>query len=720
MSTWLSVDMLVVSVRRQRLRKERTSIVCIKRRQGSLITMSSTCVLNSWVRYQSSSSALSLAILGLLPFRHNLEREIHMFGALVDTTRRNHIHIITNIITHIVFGQATANLDQRSPGTTAVFLFQASRSLLHLFWCKVVQHDHIGTCVACLLCFVQRLAFHFHLDGEASSGLCGGDGSGDVVVAGPDVVVFEHCHGGQILTVGVAAANDHAVFLDKTETRSGLSSAGKGVFVAGVAEEGRRGSDHIQGHSLAEQKVPCRSCDSGYMLFSILAYKVAFLDQPLHFTLQLLEDLVYKRYTGENTWGLGEQAGSTDDAGPRGWQQMCWVAVGGCSRGDWHVWQKRPSLVVSIQSCLIDLAARREDYLPSYLGGTLLHRLKLAELPTYNALYALVRTDSQAQAVKQYGAEPLKFDSYNAEAVEEAVLKYEINIVFLLHDAIKSGARVNFIKALSSLKEKNGTEVHLLHVSLEKIASSNNDIDDLKTSGAKSISSHVNAPVNEPFSDLGQTIYEIQKHTDPGSSILSQLVETNNTVTELSESLAIRSYVVMPCIVYGKGEGFGNQISIQTPAIVNAAKAAKKVYRVDSDRPVWPVCHVGDNANLYIQILRNILSGKEQGYGKEGYYLASPGSMAWDDIYANMAKRLYECGIVTDPQVQTADDAALEKMGAGLNCGKPLVALQLGGKCMLTAEHGKKIGWQPQYPAEHILDALEEEVDLILKHKGRD
>ncbi|KAG9546391.1 NAD(P)-binding protein, partial [Aureobasidium melanogenum] len=338
-----------------------------------------------------------------------------------------------------------------------------------------------------------------------------------------------------------------------------------------------------------------------------------------------------------------------------------------------------------------------------YLGGTLLHRLKLAELPTYNTLYALVRTESQAQAVKQYGAQPLNFDSYNAEAVEEAVLKYQINIVFLLHDAIKPGARVNFIKALSSLKEKNGTGVHLLH-----------------TSGAKSISSHVNAPVNEPFSDLGETIYKIQKHTDPGSSMLSQLVETNNTVTELSESLGVRSYVVLPCIVYGKGEGFGNQISIQTPAIVSAAKAAKKVYRVDSDRPIWPVCHVGDNANLYVRILCNILSGKEQDYGKKGYYLASPGSVAWDDIYAHMAKTLYGRGIVTDPQVKTADDAALEKMAAGLGCGKDLVALQLGGKCMLTAEHGKKIGWQPQYPAEHILDALEEEVNLILEHKGRD
>ncbi|KAH0005498.1 NAD(P)-binding protein, partial [Aureobasidium melanogenum] len=337
----------------------------------------------------------------------------------------------------------------------------------------------------------------------------------------------------------------------------------------------------------------------------------------------------------------------------------------------------------------------------------------------YTNLFDRSWTKSQAQAVKQYGAQPLDFDSYNAEAVEEAVLKYQIDIVFLLHDATKPGARVNFIKALSSLKEKNGTEVHLLH-----------------TSGVKSISSHVNAPVDEPFFDLGQTIYKIQKHTNPGSSILSQvgvvlllpsrikltdqLVETNNTVTELSESLGVRSYVVMPCIVYGKGEGFGNQISIQTPAIVNAAKAAKKVYRVDSNRLVWPVCHVGDNANLYIQILRNILSDKEQNYGKKGYYLVSRGSVAWDDIYAHMAKTLYERGIVTDPQVKPADDAALERMAAGLGCGRDLVALQLGGKCMLTAEREKKIGWQPQYPAVHILDTLEEEVDLILRNKGRD
>lgn len=36
----------------------------------------------------------------------------------------------------------------------------------------------------------------------------------------------------------------------------------------------------------------------------------------------------------------------------------------------------------------------------------------------------------------------------------------------------------------------------------------------------------------------------------------------------------------------GKGEGFGNKISIQTVAIVRAAKAAQRVYKVDDGRPV--------------------------------------------------------------------------------------------------------------------------------------
>jgi uncharacterized protein YbjT (DUF2867 family) len=59
-----------------------------------------------------------------------------------------------------------------------------------------------------------------------------------------------------------------------------------------------------------------------------------------------------------------------------------------------------------------------------YLGGTLLARWKEADLPAYDRLYALVRTDAQAEAVGQYGAEPLAFDPRDEAAVREAVVDY--------------------------------------------------------------------------------------------------------------------------------------------------------------------------------------------------------------------------------------------------------------------------------------------------------
>jgi hypothetical protein len=61
-----------------------------------------------------------------------------------------------------------------------------------------------------------------------------------------------------------------------------------------------------------------------------------------------------------------------------------------------------------------------------------------------------------------------------------------------------------------------------------------------------------------------------------------QAVSTNNKVIETSESYGVRSYIFIPCIVYGEGNGFGNRISIQTVAIVKAAKHLRSVYDVNS------------------------------------------------------------------------------------------------------------------------------------------
>ena len=96
-------------------------------------------------------------------------------------------------------------------------------------------------------------------------------------------------------------------------------------------------------------------------------------------------------------------------------------------------------------------------------------RLGGANLPPYGKLYALVRTQAQADAVKQYGAQPLMFDPHEEAAVRDNVARYELTVVYYLIDAVQSDAQIYFIRALAEVRRTTEKEVHLLHVSADII-----------------------------------------------------------------------------------------------------------------------------------------------------------------------------------------------------------------------------------------------------------
>lgn len=101
-----------------------------------------------------------------------------------------------------------------------------------------------------------------------------------------------------------------------------------------------------------------------------------------------------------------------------------------------------------------------------YLGGTLLARWAAADLPPHGKLYALIRTEQQADAVKaRYGALPLTFDPYDEAAVRRGVVDNEITVIYHLIDAFKSDSQLYMIRALAEVKKATGQTVHFLHVS---------------------------------------------------------------------------------------------------------------------------------------------------------------------------------------------------------------------------------------------------------------
>lgn len=81
-----------------------------------------------------------------------------------------------------------------------------------------------------------------------------------------------------------------------------------------------------------------------------------------------------------------------------------------------------------------------------------------------------------------------------------------------------------------------------------------------------------------------------------------------------------------------------------------------------------------------MKLLESILSGANPSWGKAGYYLASSGSVAWNDIYAAIARALAEQKVVLSSEVKQADDAVLNDIAQALRCPKALVPVQIGGK----------------------------------------
>lgn len=109
--------------------------------------------------------------------------------------------------------------------------------------------------------------------------------------------------------------------------------------------------------------------------------------------------------------------------------------------------------------------------------------------------------------------------------------------------------------------------------------------------------------------------------------------------------------------------------------------SATQIFMLIGTLQTWPVCHVLDQTNLTLRLLHAILSGKNPLSGKQGYYLGASGSIAWLDIYTEMARALAKRGVTDSDTVKSAkdDDEILGKMGKALDCPGELVPLMLGG-----------------------------------------
>lgn len=153
-----------------------------------------------------------------------------------------------------------------------------------------------------------------------------------------------------------------------------------------------------------------------------------------------------------------------------------------------------------------------------YLGGSLLAELKKTDLPPHGTIYALVRSDDQAEKVKaHHNAIPIALDLEDQSLITAALLEKQISVVFHLISAVSADSQEKFVQGLGKVKEQLGVETHFLH-----------------TSGAKIFSSFAGHPADRVLSDADDGLYEIQKNATPQLPLFQQVRKGNHSQASIT------------------------------------------------------------------------------------------------------------------------------------------------------------------------------------------
>ena len=124
---------------------------------------------------------------------------------------------------------------------------------------------------------------------------------------------------------------------------------------------------------------------------------------------------------------------------------------------------------------------------------------------------------------------------------------------------------------------------------------------------------------------------------------------TDLVVIETAEKTGVKAYLMMPPTIYGKGEGYFHQQSMQIPhTIEHAIREGRAEYIGDGSGMVGYV-HASDLAALYELLLLRILEGADVPSGRKGIYFSNTGSFNWKQLNEEIGDIGVRLGALNSP-----------------------------------------------------------------------
>ncbi|KAI1256436.1 hypothetical protein MGN70_001560 [Eutypa lata] len=325
-----------------------------------------------------------------------------------------------------------------------------------------------------------------------------------------------------------------------------------------------------------------------------------------------------------------------------------------------------------------------------YIGGQALREITRAH-PGYS-IAALIRSRETAERISDTfpKVRTVVGDLDDAELVEREAS--EANVV------LRNGADLNIEEDLAANKHMKSVES--IYRGLKKKQSSD-PVYWIQISGASGLAAPELASSSFVPGSASSDIYDDLSGIDDIRALVraypSRAVD-NYILDVAARNPSIKTALVWPPVIYGTGEGPGNQRSIQVPTLARVAVERGHPVKVGEGLNRWNNIHVGDLGRLIGSLADAALGGdqRQELWGYNGIYLSAAGEMSFADLSEKIGRAAREQKLISSEEVEALDPSSADTV---LPFAKVFYGTNARGKARRATE---LLGWKPH---EEVLDA---------------
>ncbi|KAJ5490804.1 hypothetical protein N7539_002371 [Penicillium diatomitis] len=194
---------------------------------------------------------------------------------------------------------------------------------------------------------------------------------------------------------------------------------------------------------------------------------------------------------------------------------------------------------------------------------------------------------------------------------------------------------------------------------------------------------------------------------------------TDIAVVETGQALGVKTYIVVPPTIYGKGSGPFATLSQQVPNLARFARKLGVSPVIEGGQGTWNHVHISDLSRLYLQLFRAI---QEQPTwlpsGPRAIFFAESGEHTWLQVSQGIAGALKRHNLLATAEVKqvSLQEAADYITGGDVNFVEITLASKKIHSARARADFAReRLGWSPSHGDEEFLNHFEAELDSMLE-----